>query len=206
MHKAFASLRTHNMLSVKPSLILPCTAAHRTPEQVDINHVADWWLGDIKSPYFSALANCIEDEWKIKPLLIREGGSIPSLPFLEREFAAASVHFPMGQGSDSAHLPDEKIRIINLEVRSIWSLCGGLELIVCTTARQEHHLKMALRSPQSAAGRTQPLKALLLHFCQDPIFGTFRTIPCRLDIPDPRSHSSHLRLSRHAFLSSGHSF
>ncbi|KAM0756418.1 Zn-dependent exopeptidase [Meredithblackwellia eburnea MCA 4105] len=97
LNKAFASLRTHNTLTV------------------DINHVADWWLGDIDSPYFHALADCIESEWGVKPLFIREGGSIPSLPFLEREFSADAVQFPMGLDSDAAHLPDERIPIINLE-------------------------------------------------------------------------------------------
>lgn len=63
------------------------------------------------------MASCVESEWGIEPLLIREGGSIPSLPFLEREFQADAVHFPMGTSSDSAHLPDERIKIVNLEVR-----------------------------------------------------------------------------------------
>ncbi|GJN94288.1 hypothetical protein Rhopal_007362-T1 [Rhodotorula paludigena] len=62
---------------------------------IEINHVADWW--------------------GIEPLFIREGGSIPSLPFLEAEFGAEAVHFPMGTSSDSAHLPDERIRVLNLE-------------------------------------------------------------------------------------------
>ncbi|GAA5984956.1 hypothetical protein JCM11641_005597 [Rhodosporidiobolus odoratus] len=82
---------------------------------VDINHVADWWLGDVTSPYVAAMSSCIADVWDIQPLFIREGGSIPSLPFLEREFGADAVHFPMGTSSDAAHLPDEKIRISNLE-------------------------------------------------------------------------------------------
>ncbi|GAA5958312.1 hypothetical protein JCM3765_004788 [Sporobolomyces pararoseus] len=97
LHRSFALLQTRNKLSV------------------DISHVSDYWLGDLKSPYFSTLAKCIENEWGIEPLYIREGGSIPSLPFLEREFAADSVHLPLGTSSDSAHLPDERIRIVNLE-------------------------------------------------------------------------------------------
>ncbi|GAA6060784.1 hypothetical protein JCM10212_005433 [Sporobolomyces blumeae] len=97
LNRSFAALRTRNTLTV------------------DISHVSDWWLGDLKSPYFSALADCIAAEWGIEPLYIREGGSIPSLPFLEREFAADSVHLPLGTSSDSAHLPDERIRILNLE-------------------------------------------------------------------------------------------
>ena len=75
------------------------------------------WLGDISSPYVAAMSSCISSQWGLDPLFIREGGSIPSLPFLEREFGADAVHFPMGTSSDSAHLPDERIRVLNLEVR-----------------------------------------------------------------------------------------
>jgi di- and tripeptidase len=97
LQKSFSSLRTRNTMDVS------------------ISHTAAWWLGSLTSPYFTALAQAIESVWKIKPLFIREGGSIPSLPFLEEEFGAASVQFPMGMSSDSAHLPEERIRITNLE-------------------------------------------------------------------------------------------
>lgn len=39
-----------------------------------------------------------------KPLYIREGGSIPSIRFLEKEFGAPAAHLPCGQASDAAHL------------------------------------------------------------------------------------------------------
>lgn len=98
LHKAFGALRTHNSL------------------EVEINHLADWWLGEVESPYFKALSECVEQAWGVKPLYIREGGSIPSIPFLEREFAVDAVHLPMGTSTDAAHLPDERIRVVNLEV------------------------------------------------------------------------------------------
>jgi len=49
-----------------------------------------------------------------KPLYIREGGSIPSIRFLEKEFGAPAAHLPCGQASDSAHLDNERLRIKNL--------------------------------------------------------------------------------------------
>ncbi|KAL8822950.1 MAG: hypothetical protein Q9191_006325 [Dirinaria sp. TL-2023a] len=49
-----------------------------------------------------------------KPLYIREGGSIPAIRFLEKEFNAPAAHLPCGQASDSAHLDNERIRISNL--------------------------------------------------------------------------------------------
>ena len=49
-----------------------------------------------------------------KPLYIREGGSIPAIRFLEKEFDAPAAHFPCGQASDSAHLDNERLRLVNL--------------------------------------------------------------------------------------------
>ena len=49
-----------------------------------------------------------------KPLYIREGGSIPAIRFLEMEFNAPAAHLPCGQASDSAHLDNERLRLLNL--------------------------------------------------------------------------------------------
>ena len=50
----------------------------------------------------------------VRPLYIREGGSIPAIRFLEKEFNAPAAQLPCGQASDSAHLDNEKIRLLNL--------------------------------------------------------------------------------------------
>lgn len=49
-----------------------------------------------------------------EPLFIREGGSIPAISFLEKEFEAPAAMFPMGQASDNAHLDNERMRVENL--------------------------------------------------------------------------------------------
>ncbi|KAF2279148.1 beta-Ala-His dipeptidase [Westerdykella ornata] len=49
-----------------------------------------------------------------KVLYIREGGSIPSIRFLEKEFGAPAAQLPCGQASDSAHLDNERLRLVNL--------------------------------------------------------------------------------------------
>lgn len=49
-----------------------------------------------------------------KPLYIREGGTIPAIRFLEQEFNAPAAHLPCGQASDSAHLDNERLRLLNL--------------------------------------------------------------------------------------------
>lgn len=56
-----------------------------------------------------------------KPLYIREGGSIPAIRFLEKEFGAPAAHLPCGQAGDAAHLENERIRMVNLiKSRSIF--------------------------------------------------------------------------------------
>ncbi|ORY01300.1 Zn-dependent exopeptidase [Basidiobolus meristosporus CBS 931.73] len=82
---------------------------------IEINNTADWWLGDAESPYFKAAESAIEQEWGVKPLHIREGGSIPAIRWLEKCFDAIAINFPMGQSSDQAHLNDERIRLQNLQ-------------------------------------------------------------------------------------------
>ncbi|KAH8722852.1 hypothetical protein GQ44DRAFT_774634 [Phaeosphaeriaceae sp. PMI808] len=51
---------------------------------------------------------------RTKPLYIREGGSIPSIRFLEKEFGAPAAQLPCGQASDCAHLDNERLRLVNL--------------------------------------------------------------------------------------------
>ncbi|TFK70401.1 glutathione degradosome [Pluteus cervinus] len=87
-----------------------------SPNKLDINvrHTADWWLGNLDDPWFKALEDSVREEWGMEPLRIREGGSIPSVPWLEKEFRCHALHLPMGQSSDQAHLPNERISLINL--------------------------------------------------------------------------------------------
>ncbi|PGH14313.1 hypothetical protein AJ79_03135 [Helicocarpus griseus UAMH5409] len=50
----------------------------------------------------------------LKPIYIREGGSIPTIRYLEKEFNAPAAHLPCGQASDHAHLDNERLRVENL--------------------------------------------------------------------------------------------
>ncbi|GAA5805297.1 hypothetical protein HPULCUR_010812 [Helicostylum pulchrum] len=92
----FNNLKSENRISIK------------------IQSSADYWLGNPDSKYFKAAELAIEEEWKVKPLYIREGGSIPAVRWLERFFDAPAIHIPFGQSSDQAHLPNERIRLQNL--------------------------------------------------------------------------------------------
>jgi di- and tripeptidase len=61
-----------------------------------------------KSSYFPSQSQ------RRRPLYIREGGSIPAIRFLEKEFDAPAAQLPCGQASDSAHLDNERLRLVNL--------------------------------------------------------------------------------------------
>lgn len=62
----------------------------------------------------ASAAKADEEPKSSKPLYIREGGSIPAIRFLEKEFNALAAHLPCGQASDSAHLDNERLRLLNL--------------------------------------------------------------------------------------------
>ncbi|KAE8419055.1 hypothetical protein BDV36DRAFT_282466 [Aspergillus pseudocaelatus] len=58
----------------------------------------------------------------VRPIYIREGGSIPTIRFLEKEFSAPAANLPCGQASDNAHLYNERLRVQNLyKSREIFS-------------------------------------------------------------------------------------
>ena len=79
------------------------------PEVPDLNDDAD--PGQADDGYFAPPAPTTESR---KVLYIREGGSIPAIRFLETEFDAPAAHLPCGQASDSAHLDNERLRLLNL--------------------------------------------------------------------------------------------
>lgn len=95
---------------------------------ITIESAAEYWLGDLKSKYFKAVENAIANEWNMKPLYIREGGSIPAVRWLEKFCNAPAIHIPFGQSSDQAHLHNERIRLLNLHAgrRIVKSLLTAL--------------------------------------------------------------------------------
>lgn len=95
-----------NGLSKKPMPTTSSTLANgsMTPEPSDSESQGP----DKPSSYFPSAPR------KRKPLYIREGGSIPAIRFLETEFDAPAAHLPCGQASDSAHLDNERLRLVNL--------------------------------------------------------------------------------------------
>lgn len=105
---------------------------------INIDNKAEPWLGDPTNEIFRTLGQAIIEAWPDcfdrsdspsgnvqassvaksskprQPLYIREGGSIPAIRFLEKEFGAPAAHLPCGRASDSAHLDNERISVVNL--------------------------------------------------------------------------------------------
>jgi di- and tripeptidase len=92
--------------------------------QISIDRKAEPWLGDFNNAMYRTLEEGIMRAWSTegsfsgrntrRPLYIREGGSIPAIRFLEKEFDAPAAHMPCGQASDNAHLDNERLRLVNL--------------------------------------------------------------------------------------------
>jgi di- and tripeptidase len=82
--------------------------------QVSVLHAGDWWLASPTCSFFRAAERAIEHVWHEKPLYVREGGTLATTRFLEQLLDAPALHLPLGQSSDSAHLPNERIRLKNL--------------------------------------------------------------------------------------------
>lgn len=123
LEKEFAALKSQNWL------------------RVNIDNKAEPWLGHPTNGIFQTLEQAIIEAWPSsfdnsaaedgansdrsrspetksskprKPLYIREGGSIPAIRFLEKEFEAPAAHMPCGQASDAAHLDNERMNMVNL--------------------------------------------------------------------------------------------
>ncbi|CAO1633699.1 unnamed protein product [Parajaminaea phylloscopi] len=97
--------------------------------------IRDAWAGGPQAPHNHP--DTPNEKERLVPISIREGGSIPAVSILESTLTAwaredgddgqddstprskpsprvGAVHLPMGQSSDSAHLSDERIRLLNL--------------------------------------------------------------------------------------------
>lgn len=103
---------------------------------IKIDNKAEPWLGTPGDPLFRTLEGAVLKVWADlfdgasgrprKPLYIREGGSIPAIRFLEKEFGAPAAHLPCGQASDAAHLDNERLRLLNLvRSREIFGIVFG---------------------------------------------------------------------------------
>ena len=98
---------TNGSASPKPS---PATSSTLTRGSDHFSQAT----AESNSPHGEMQQYFFPSQMPVKPLYIREGGSIPAIRFLEKEFNAPAAHLPCGQASDSAHLDNERLRLSNL--------------------------------------------------------------------------------------------
>eukprot|EP00898_Chlorokybus_atmophyticus_P006552 jgi/Chlat1/6899/Chrsp52S06578 len=82
--------------------------------EVRVHHIAHWWLGDPYHEFYKAADEAIEAVWGVKPLYVREGGSLPVASFMETALEAPMVAIPIAQATCNHHMPNERLRRVNL--------------------------------------------------------------------------------------------
>jgi acetylornithine deacetylase/succinyl-diaminopimelate desuccinylase-like protein len=105
---------------------------------------ASWWLQKPTSWHYEAAARAVERHWGRPPVFVREGGTVRVTTFLEKTLGAPALHLPMGQSSDSPHLPNERIRLLNLLMG-----CRVLESLFFEVAQQREDHRL---DPEPTAG------------------------------------------------------
>lgn len=88
----------------------------RSPNKLEIKcmNKGDWWLGDPACAEFQIAERAVKRVWGVNPEYVCEGGSMPLFSYMAKTLQAPLVQVPLGQSSDKAHLPNERIRAVNL--------------------------------------------------------------------------------------------
>ncbi|CDJ49273.1 hypothetical protein EBH_0060350 [Eimeria brunetti] len=133
--EVFGLIRDHLQESFKKT----CSASKLT---VQCLRQGRCWRADLDAPRTRALYGAahaaIKEVWGVEPLYVREGGSMPAIPFLadalrrlpgpkgdtEGSEEIAVCQLPFGQASDNAHLPNERLGIRQVE--------KGVDVLACT--------------------------------------------------------------------------
>jgi len=87
------------------------------PKTVDVKvtrmHGGKPWMTSYDNVYVQAAARAIEKGFGQKPVLTREGGSIPVVSTFQEELGVPSVLFGVGLPDENAHAPNEKLDVSN---------------------------------------------------------------------------------------------
>lgn len=86
-----------------------------TPPGVSVefitHHGAPAVLVDVETPGFKAAAKAVEASFGVKPLYIREGGSIPVVGLFKQHLKVDTLLLGWGQNDDNLHGPNEKFSL-----------------------------------------------------------------------------------------------
>ena len=81
---------------------------------VSVRSSSSWWVADAGSALIQCAEVAMERVWGMRPLHVQEGGTMPVAAELENLLNAPAVLLPFGQSSDQTHLPNERMRVLNL--------------------------------------------------------------------------------------------
>ena len=88
-----------------------------TPKTVELKvtrmHGGKPWMTSYDNSFVQAAARAIEKGFGQKPVLTREGGSIPVVSTFQEELGLPSVLFGVGLPDENAHAPNEKLDVGN---------------------------------------------------------------------------------------------
>lgn len=79
------------------------------------DHAAPGMLANTESPFMQAASHAIEHAFGVKPVLIREGGSIPIVTRFQEVLDCDCLLLGWGLSDDNAHSPNEKFRIADYQ-------------------------------------------------------------------------------------------
>jgi acetylornithine deacetylase/succinyl-diaminopimelate desuccinylase-like protein len=74
-------------------------------------HGATPWITDPDHPMLEAARRALERAWKRKPVMVREGGSIPIMSVFEETHHLPSILMGFGLDDDQVHSPNEKFSL-----------------------------------------------------------------------------------------------
>ncbi|WP_145169375.1 dipeptidase [Rubripirellula lacrimiformis] len=120
--KVTASLETHLAQHMPPGVRYTLTPDHGAPGM----------LADTQSRFMAAANHAIEAAFGKKPVLIREGGSIPIVTRFQEVLQCDCLLLGWGLSDDNAHSPNEKFRIADYHrgIRAsalLWDELGKLK-------------------------------------------------------------------------------
>lgn len=95
---------------------------------VEHHHGAVPWRADPKGPVFEAASAALDEAFHRKPLLIREGGSIPIVPMMESLLDAPVILVGFGLPGANPHAPDEwlDLGVYHKGIAALVSMWGKL--------------------------------------------------------------------------------
>ena len=102
------------------------------PEGVKVDveyfHGATPWRADPSGPVFDAASTALEETFGQRPLLIREGGSIPIVPLFETILGAPVILMGFGLPGANPHAPDEwlDLGVYHRGISALASMWGKL--------------------------------------------------------------------------------